>query len=79
MMTRMYSLIKQGINLINVRNNILIFWKLVGNKVSDKIDELTHPNESKKDRIIRKTKNYINNVKEDVNEAYGNIKEKYFH
>ena len=35
--------------------------------------------EQEEDRIIRKTKNYVNNVKEDVNEAYGNIKEKYFH
>ena len=52
--------------------------KIVGNKVGDKIDDLTHPNETKKDRIIRKTKNYVNNVKEEVNEAYGNIKDKYF-
>ena len=29
--------------------------------------------------MIRKTKHYVNNVKEDVNEAYRNIKEKYFH
>ena len=52
---------------------------VVGNKIGDKIDDLTHPNETKKDRIIRKTKNYVNGVKEEVNEAYGNIKEKYFH
>ena len=47
--------------------------------MGDKIDELTHPNESKKDRIIRKTKNYVNEVKEEANTAYDNIKEKYFH
>ena len=52
--------------------------KKVGNKVGDKIDDLTHPNETKEYRIIRKTKHYVNNVKEDVNEAYRNIKEKYF-
>ena len=52
---------------------------VVGNKIGDKIDDLTHPNETKKDRIIRKTKSYVNGVKEEVNEAYGNIKEKYFH
>ena len=49
----------------------------MGNKIGDKIDDLTHPNESKKDKIIRKTKNYLNDVKEEVSEAYGNIKEKY--
>ena len=53
--------------------------KKVGNKVGDKIEDLTHPNETKEYRIIRKTKHYVNNVKEDVNEAYRNIKEKYFH
>ena len=49
-----------------------------GNKIGNKIDDLTHPNESKKDRFIRKTKNYVNEVKEDMHDAYGDIKQKFF-
>ena len=80
MMIKRHLSIKLEIDSINVRNNInyFILWIIVGNKIGDKIDELTHPNESKKDRIIRKTKNDVNEVKEEANTAYGNIKEKFF-
>ena len=80
MIQKKHFLIKPEIDSINVRknNDNHIFYYVDGNKIGDKIDDLTHPNETKKERIIRKTKNYVNEVKEDVNEAYGNIKDKYF-
>ena len=79
MMKKKHFQIRQEIDLIKVRLIIIIGNIIVGNKIGDKIDDLTHPNESKKDKIIRKTKNYVNDMKEEANEAFGNLKEKYLH
>ena len=55
-----------------------MFNIIVGNKISDKIDDLTHPGETRAQKFIRKSKNYVEEVKEDIHDAYGNIKDKYF-
>ena len=73
--------------MINVRkiyiilyrnNNCLLSFIIVGNKISDKFDDLTHPGETRMQKFIRKSKKYAEEVKEDIHDTYGNIKDKYF-
>ena len=37
---------------------------------------MTHPGETRTEKIIRKTKNYVEDVKEDIKEKYDNVKDK---
>ena len=60
------------------KKQIIINYTIVGNKISDKFDDLTHPGETRSQRIIRKSKNYVNDVKKEMHETYDNIKGKVF-
>ena len=55
-----------------------MYFIIVGNKISDKFDDLTHPGETRTQKFIRKSKKYAEEVKEDIHDAYDNIKDKYF-
>ena len=44
--------------------------------VADKFDDLTHPGETKTDKVVRKTKEFVEDLAEDAREAAENIKEK---
>ena len=44
--------------------------------VADKFDDLTHPGETKTEKVVRKTKEFVEDLAEDAREAAENIKEK---
>ena len=44
--------------------------------VADKFDDLTHPGETKTEKVVRKTKEFVEDLAEDAKEAAENIKEK---
>ena len=44
--------------------------------VADKLDDLTHPGETKTEKVVRKTKEFVEDLAEDAREAAENIKEK---
>ena len=44
--------------------------------VTDKFDDLTHPGETKTEKVVRKTKEFVEDLAEDAKEAAENIKEK---
>ena len=44
--------------------------------VADKFDDLTHPGETKTEKVVRKTKEFVEDLADDAREAAENIKEK---
>ena len=44
--------------------------------VADKFDDLTHPGETKTEKVVRKTKEFVEDLAEDARDAAENIKEK---
>ena len=45
-------------------------------KIANKIDDLTHPGETKTEKFVRKTKNFANDVKDDIKDAFEDAKDK---
>ena len=51
--------------------NKIIFWYIAGDKIADKIDDLTHPNETKTEKFMRKTGEFFEKTKNEIKNSCG--------